>query len=103
MATETYIPVGMLFRKMYCSHCGNLLKRQKVKKTYRRGEPGFRNTLKSNPGTINIKYYTTIYYVYCCPGCQNVVSYEQQKIIAREQAKLQKKVLIEKAEDDSIT
>ena len=95
MATEMHIHIGMLFRKMYCSRCGNLLQRQKIKRTYRRGEPGFKNTLPSNPGTINIRSYTTIHYVYCCPECKNTVSYEKQRIIARTQAKLQRKILAE--------
>lgn len=102
MAAEISMPIGMLFRKMYCAHCGNLLERKKVKKTYRRGEPGFRNTL-TDRSTINVGSYTTIYYVYCCPGCKREISYEDQKAIAREQAKQNRRIIEDKKpENDSL-
>lgn len=95
MATEISMPIGMLFRKMYCAQCGNLLERKKVKETHRRGEPGFRNTL-TDRSTINVGSYTKIYYVYYCPRCKSVISYKDQKVIAREQSKQNRNITEDK-------
>jgi hypothetical protein len=65
MAIEYEMPLGMLIRKMYCAGCGARLVRKKIRKTYRRGEEGFRNTL-SNRSTINVQSYTAVTYVYRC-------------------------------------
>jgi DNA-directed RNA polymerase subunit RPC12/RpoP len=95
MAIEYEMPLGMLIRKMYCAGCGTRLVRKKVRKTYRRGEEGFRNTL-SNRSTINVQSYTAVTYVYRCPNCNKEISYDDQVKVAKKQAQAGRKILLEK-------
>ena len=95
MATEYGMPLGMLLRRMYCFGCGTRLVRKKVRKTYRRGEEGFRNTL-SNRSTINVQSYTEVTYVYRCPNCNKEISYDDQVKVAKKQAQAGRKILLEK-------
>ena len=73
MAKEYIIAPGMVFRKMYCHHCGTQLKKEKISKTYVRGEEGF------YPEVISLipiyRKLTRVRYVYKCPKCQAVVDY----------------------------
>jgi rRNA maturation endonuclease Nob1 len=95
MAMEYEMPLGMLIRKMYCAGCGARLVRKKIRKTYRRGEEGFRNTL-SNRSTINVQSYTAVTYVYRCPNCNKEISYDDQVKVAKKQAQAGRKILLEK-------
>ena len=92
MATEHEMPIGMLFRKMFCAKCGAKLAKKQIRRTYQRGEPGFRNTL-SDRSTVNVLSYTTVTYIYHCPNCMNQISYDDQVIVSKKQAALGKKVL----------
>lgn len=92
MGIEYHLPWGMLIRKMYCSRCGTLLKRKEIRKTYKRGEPGFRNQL-STRGLINVSTYTTVSYVYHCYGCGNEISYDDQVKVAKIQSKRGTRIL----------
>ena len=92
MAIEYEMPLGMLVRRMYCAGCGTGLVRKKVRKTCRRGEEGFRNTL-SNKSTINVRSYTAVTYVYRCPNCNREISYDDQVKVARRQAQTGSKIL----------
>lgn len=92
MAIEHEMPIGMLLRKMYCAECGTKLARKQVRRTYQRGEPGFRNTL-SDRSTINIQSYTKVVYIYRCPVCGKEISYDDQVKVAKKQAKLGVKIL----------
>ncbi len=92
MAIEYDIPLGMLVKRMYCAGCGTRLVRKQVRKTYQRGEPGFRNTL-SNRSIVNVGSYTTVTYVYRCPNCYREISYGDQVKVARRQAQTGSKIL----------
>ena len=94
MAIEYDMPLGMLIRKMYCAGCGTRLVRKQVRKTYQRGEPGFRNTL-SNRSTVNVGSYTTVTYVYRCPNCCREISYDDQVKVAKKQKQTGRNVLTE--------
>ena len=89
---EYEMPIGMLFRKMYCAGCGDRLVRKQIRQTYQRGEPGFQNTL-SDGSTINILSYTKVIYIYRCQGCGKEISYKDQVKVAKKQAKLGVKIL----------
>ena len=39
MGYKMEIPVGMLFRKMYCRYCGEKLKRHKIVDVYKNAKP----------------------------------------------------------------
>ena len=43
--SETKIPVGMIFKKMFCHQCGAQLKKEKITKTYKKGERGYSNKI----------------------------------------------------------
>lgn len=92
MGIEYEMPIGMLFRKMYCAGCGDRLVRKQIRQTYQRGEPGFQNTL-SDGSTINILSYTKVIYIYRCQGCGKEISYKDQVKVAKKQAKLGVKIL----------
>ena len=92
MAIEYEMSIGMLFRKMYCAGCGARLARKQIRRTYHRGEPGFRNTL-SFGSIVNIRSYTKVIYVYRCPECGKEISYGDQLKVAQKQTKLGVKVL----------
>ncbi len=96
MAIEYEMPLGMLVRKMYCAGCGTRLARKQVRKTYQRGEEGFRNTL-STGSAVNVKSYTTVTYVYRCPNCHREITYEDQVRVAKIQARTGSKILPEGA------
>lgn len=46
MGYKMEIPVGMLFRKMYCRYCGERLKKHKIVDVYTEGDPNFSRTMK---------------------------------------------------------
>ena len=94
MAIEYDMPLGMLLWRMYCAGCGARLVRKKLRKQYRRGEEGFRNTL-SNRSILNVQSYTTVTYVYRCPSCHREISYGDQVKVAKEQARTGRKILPE--------
>ncbi len=42
---ETEIPVGMIFKKMFCHKCGTKLIKMKITKLYKKGENGYSNII----------------------------------------------------------
>ena len=89
------IDVGMLFRKMYCHKCGNILKRKKVSNIYKKGEPGYVNTILGSP-TIGMDRIELVEYIYHCPNCSSEITYDEQCIVAKKQKRLKKRILVEK-------
>lgn len=88
MGYEISIPVGMLFRKMYCLQCGTRLKRQKRSKTYTKDEFGYKRFVNAGRRTmINFGTYTRIYYMYHCPKCDTLISYRKQLTLVKETRK----------------
>ena len=98
--TTTEIELGMFFRKMYCHKCGTQLKREKITKIFKKGEPGF-----TRKYMYSIRSYYAIgmdrlkrsHYIYKCPNCDLRISYDAQCIVAKKQKQLNAKIL---SEDD---
>ena len=45
---EMEIPVGMIFKKMYCHECGNRLKVKKISNVYKKGDDNYTDSLLGN-------------------------------------------------------
>ena len=96
MGYKMQIPVGMIFRKMYCRYCGERLKVHKIVDVYTVGDPNFSRTMKIGPAghkIVNIHSQTLVTYVYKCPDCGKAVTYEEQVYFSKIQKKLGKKIL----------
>ena len=89
---EDSIDPGMLFKRMYCQKCGNILKKKKISKTYKKGEKGYTNKLLGHL-TIGMSQICLSYYIYKCPNCGFEITYDEQCIVAKKQKLLKKKVL----------
>lgn len=94
---EMKIPAGMIFRKMYCCKCGTLLEKQKQSTVYKKGEVGYQNKILGH-STIGMDKKEEVSYVYKCPNCQEIVSYDEQVAISKIQKKMNKKILTEHKE-----
>lgn len=100
MARSYTMPMGMLWKKMYCSQCGKPLLKKKVSNTYKRGDPGFKTFLLG--GVISVYSYTEVTYIYFCPTCRREISYDDQIEVERTQKKLGRKVVsVEEIPDGS--
>ena len=93
MATHITMNPAMLFKKMYCQHCGSKLKRNKKIKIYTPNDPEFSHIMRG--GLINVKEHHDVRYNYICPSCNTETEYDDQVKIAKKQKKLQKKILID--------
>ena len=92
MAKGYSIPVGMLWKKMYCFRCGTMLNKKKKVDTYQRGEPGFQTVLVG--GRINLSSsFSHATYTYVCPNCCSEISYDDQLDVESAQKELGKKIL----------
>jgi RNase P subunit RPR2 len=91
---EETIAVGMLFKKMYCHKCGCLLKKKKVAHLYLKSDPGYSNDLAGH-GTIGMDKKMMVHYIYHCPNCGSEITYDEQRIVAKKQKRLKKKILNE--------
>lgn len=90
--TEVNINFGMIFKKMYCSKCGALLKKNKITHVYKKGELGYSRRLL-NKTTIGMDAKAVTEYVYKCPKCNNTKTYKEQIEISKTQKKLKTKIL----------
>ena len=95
MGYKMEIPVGMLFRKMYCRYCGEKLKRHKIVDVYTVGDPNFSRIMKIGVGTkiVNIHSQTMVTYIYKCPNCNKPSTYKEQLEYSKIQKRLGKKIL----------
>lgn len=88
------IEFGMLWRRMYCCKCGTKLKRRSTSKLVNKGELGYENMkylhIYGGP-TSQIQ----VRYVYLCPNCKQITTYDQQIIIAKKQKQAKTKILDE--------
>lgn len=66
--SETEIPVGMVFRKMFCHKCGCRLKKEKITKTYKQGDPEYSDKILGH-STLGMSEISKSYYIYRCSGC----------------------------------
>lgn len=91
------IPVGMVFRKMYCYQCGIRLKKEKISNVYKKGETGYTRHLPGRFGGIplGMSELEKVGYCYQCPSCKFTFTYDEQCIIAKKQKKLKKIILAE--------
>ena len=74
---ELEIPAGMLFKRLCCDNCGARLKKQRIVNLYKKGEPEFQNHLLGHP-TIGMTRIKKVSFVYICPHCGKITSYEDQ-------------------------
>lgn len=91
---ELEIPTGMLFRKMYCSKCGEKLKLQKQSQTIKKGEEGYQSHILGHT-TIGMTEITKAEYVYICPECGQITTYDRQLQIRKRQKLLHTKIVDE--------
>ena len=91
---EATMPVGMIFRKMFCHKCGTQLKKEKITETYKKGELGYSDKILGH-STLGMSEIAKSYYVYKCTNCGAKISYDDQCVIAKKQKRLKKKILDE--------
>ena len=89
---EAEIPIGMLFRKMYCAKCGEKLKLQKRSRIIKKGEEGFRSHF-GRRYIIGMTEIKKTEYDYICLQCQQITTYDEQLQIRKQQKLLGKKIL----------
>ena len=91
------MPVGMVFKKMYCHQCGTRLKKEKICNLYKKGEPGYTTQLPGRFGGIplGMSELEEISYIYQCANCRLAITYDEQCIIAKKQKKLKKRIITE--------
>lgn len=92
--SETKIPVGMIFRKMYCHNCGFRLKKERITTTYKKGDREYSNKILGH-STLGMSEISKSHYIYTCTNCGSQINYEAQCIIAKTQKNLKKKILNE--------
>lgn len=89
---ETKVPVGMIFRRMYCHKCGFRLKKAKITDVYKKGESGYSNKILGNT-TLGMTEISKSFYIYKCQKCNSEITYEAQCIVAKKQKQLNKKII----------
>ena len=89
---ESTISLGMIFRKMYCHKCGELLKKKKVSNIYKKGDPNYANDILGH-ATIGMDRIEKVHYIYYCPKCGAEITYNEQCAVARKQKKQNKTVI----------
>lgn len=89
---EMNIPIGMLFKKMYCYKCGNKLEKKKISEIIKKGDLAYSDDILGH-GTIGMDKKEQISYIYKCPNCQLEITYEEQCIISEKQRRANKKIL----------
>ena len=97
------IPFGMLVKKYYCIRCGCKLKRKKVEQIFFSEDEGYKEArdevikMFSRRNRIMVPFKGEIkitHYVFQCPDCGKMVSYELQKEFAKTQKKTKSKILL---------
>ena len=92
--SETKIPAGMVFRKMFCHQCGAQLKKHRITEVYKEGDAGYSNRILGQP-TLGMSEISKSYYIYKCANCGSEISYDDQCDVAKKQKRLEKKILDE--------
>ena len=101
--SETTMPAGMLFAKMYCYKCASKLFKEEISRIFEKGEKGFAPQVlhKTMFGLGGIRMHGTIgmdeikksTYVYKCELCNYLITYEEQQKISKLQKELNKTIL----------
>ncbi len=86
---------GMLFRRMYCCKCGTKLKRRSTSRLVNKGEIGYINNILPGIYFGGPTSQIQVRYVYICPNCKQITTYDQQCIIAKKQKQAKTKILEE--------
>lgn len=85
------IPVGMMFKRHYCSKCGNRLKKERTHRVVTKDDFDYYQYGDfSDCPKLDFDVYD---YRFKCPSCQSRISFNEQCIIERIQKKHHKKVL----------
>ena len=87
---EHSIPLGMIFKKMYCHKCGERLVKNKYSRIILKGDPEYKIYKRGYFGegkAIQHKYN------YRCPMCGNIIEYKKQVMIAKIQKKNKNKIV----------
>jgi len=89
---ESSIALGMIFRKMYCHKCGYKLKKIKIKNICKKGDADYSNHILGHT-VIGMDKIEKVHYIYQCPNCYSEITYDEQRIIAKKQKQLKKKII----------
>ena len=92
---EFKMPIGMLFKRMYCSKCGTKLVKYKVTHTYHKGDEGYQNHILGH-ATIGMDKIFIGTYVYKCNNCNTIITYDDQLKVSKTQKQFAKKILLDK-------
>ena len=93
---KSKIDVGMIFKKMYCQHCGTKLTIKKNTRLVNKGDKDFSNSMPGMRGTpIGMTSYYESSYTYLCPNCHSENTYAEQCTVEKKQKQLKKRILSE--------
>lgn len=86
------IPLAMLTKKFYCHKCGERLSKHPHTRTVRPGDPDYRKHSKIGRmhmiGDIELTEYD-----FRCPSCENIITYDEQRVVRKIQKQLHKNTL----------
>ena len=85
------IPIGMVFKKYFCPHCGAQLLKEKTHRVVTKDDKDYYQY--HDAGTFPRRDYDVYSYQFRCPACCKRIAYEEQRIFAKIQKKCGTKVL----------
>lgn len=85
------IPVGMVFQKYFCLHCGTRLLKEKTHRVVTKEDKDYYQY--HDAGTFPRRDYDVYSYQFRCPSCCRRIAYEEQRIFAKIQKKCNAKIL----------
>ena len=86
MGYEMKIPIGMLYKKMFCCKCGAKLQKKKISKLISKGDTDYKR-IKYGHTVILDKRQIRERLVYFCPFCNIITEYIEQLRISNIQKK----------------
>lgn len=92
MSYEIKIPIGMLFKKMFCCKCGGKLQKKKISKINYKGDKQFKKIRIGRTVALDKKQKIE-HLVYYCPNCNIMAEYDEQVRISNIQKKKNKLIL----------
>lgn len=94
MKNKSYsIPLGMVFKKYYCSECGKRLIKFKTHRIVTKKDKDYYQY--HDIGTYPRIDYDVYNYEFTCDNCKRNISYTEQCIIEKIQKKLKKRILLQ--------